>query len=287
MNKIFVKYVEFYITNVCNLTCSECNRFNHLNFKGWQKWQDFANVYEKWSKEINLGSYSIMGGETLLNPSLYEWIDGLQKLWPNTQCKIASNGTQLDQHKDLYEYLIKYKNSLFLQIACHNEQMYENLKNKIRNFLKKPINEEFDDSQFKKYYFFDKNGIKIRLSQEWIFQKNALLVDEKTKQFTLHQSNREKAHLICWSKSCHHFDKGELFKCAPSSLFKQVDKQFNLYLSDDDRKLIENYKPLNVNDSLETKKKFIKNLPNSISLCKFCPSSFARKKFYSIEKKEQ
>ena len=53
MNKKFqLNYVEFYITNVCNLTCQGCNRFNSFKFKGWQKWEDYADTYKQWSEQI-------------------------------------------------------------------------------------------------------------------------------------------------------------------------------------------------------------------------------------------
>ena len=53
MNKKFqLDYVEFYITNVCNLTCQGCNRFNSFKFKGWQKWEDYADTYKQWSEQI-------------------------------------------------------------------------------------------------------------------------------------------------------------------------------------------------------------------------------------------
>jgi len=284
-NKLKINYLEFYITNVCNLTCNECNRFNNLNFRGWQKWEDYAEIYEKWSKEIDIGYYGILGGEPLLNPTFYQWVEGLQTLWPGITCQIGSNGTQLDKHKKFYEYLVKYKKTLKYNVSCHNENHYEILKEKIRNFMTHPIEENFDDSKFKKYFFLDKNGIVIKLTQEWLFQKNAILVNKDTGRKTLHQSDREKAHLICYNKYCHHFDKGELYKCGPGALFKQIDEQFELDLNHEDKELIKNYKPLNINDSFETKKIFTKNLPYSISLCKFCPATFSRKKFHSIEKK--
>lgn len=38
MNRL--DYMEFYITNVCNLTCTGCNRFNNYKFKGFQRWTE-------------------------------------------------------------------------------------------------------------------------------------------------------------------------------------------------------------------------------------------------------
>ena len=38
MNRL--DYCEFYITNVCNLSCNGCNRFNNYKFRGFQRWED-------------------------------------------------------------------------------------------------------------------------------------------------------------------------------------------------------------------------------------------------------
>ena len=74
MSKVVIKKAEFYITNVCNLTCSNCNRFNNYNFRGWQRWSDYANEYSIWANKVRLQRITILGGEPLLNPTILDWI---------------------------------------------------------------------------------------------------------------------------------------------------------------------------------------------------------------------
>ena len=80
MSKIKLDKVEFYITNVCNLTCDECNRFNNFSFKGWQRWQDYEAIYADWNSKLDIQQLVILGGEPLLNPSICEWITGINSL---------------------------------------------------------------------------------------------------------------------------------------------------------------------------------------------------------------
>ena len=75
--------VEFYITNVCNLTCRGCNRFNNYNFKGHQRWTEHAEAYEAWSKRLDLPRICIIGGEPTLNPDLESWVMNIRRLWPD------------------------------------------------------------------------------------------------------------------------------------------------------------------------------------------------------------
>ena len=82
--------VEFYITNVCNLTCRGCNRFNNYNFKGHQLWADHANAYEAWAKRLDLPRIVIIGGEPTLNPDLELWASNLRRLWPDSVIMIQT-----------------------------------------------------------------------------------------------------------------------------------------------------------------------------------------------------
>ena len=81
--KIHLDKLEFYITNVCNLTCSNCNRYNNFHFKGWAKWDDYAEGLEQLSRHVHVQKPVILGGEPLLNPDIVKWINGLQRLWPH------------------------------------------------------------------------------------------------------------------------------------------------------------------------------------------------------------
>src|SRR5210317_1243131 len=96
--------VEFYINNTCNLTCNNCNRFNNHHFVGHQKWSDYEQDIVQWSKNIKINQIVIMGGEPLLNPTLIDWIKGLNSLW-HQSVQILSNGTHLNKVKGLYDLL--------------------------------------------------------------------------------------------------------------------------------------------------------------------------------------
>jgi hypothetical protein len=104
-------------------------------------------------------------------------------------------------------------------------------------------------------------------------------------KFTLHQSDVEKAHDICHSKTCHHFMNGKLYKCGAVALFPEFSKQHEVVLSPEDQQLMLSYRPLEVADSFQTKKDFVKNLSNAIPQCRFCPEVYHGKQIYSEEKR--
>lgn len=280
--------VEFYITNVCNLTCQGCNRFNNYKFSGFQRWTELEEVYTKWAKEITLTSIGILGGEPLLNPEYMLWVKGLRKLWPNAMIGTTTNGYRLNQVKGLYEHLLEYKHKTFLSVGIHNKKSKSLIFSNVEQFLTGPIDYKFNsDNPYQEYIILtDANGVKVRIEYNWWFHQGALIKDPESGQFSLHNSDPVKAHDICHSKYCYHFMDGKLYKCGAVALFPEFDAQHNLQLSAEDRALMNSYRPLTADDSFETKLEFLNNLPNVIPQCKFCPEQYNGKQIFAEVKQK-
>jgi len=279
-----LNYVEFYITNVCNLSCKGCNRFNDTKFSGFQKWDDYKDVYSEWSKHIEFNLFALMGGEPLLNSTFYDWLEGLTNLWPTSYVKIATNGFRLPFHKKLYSHLRNNK-KILLSISVHNKEHKPKINQYINDFLEGDFTYEFDNTPYRqKLYITDANKVRIEVLYNWWFHQGAIIRDKGIE--TLHNSDPEKAHSICHSRECHHFDKGLLYKCGPSALFKEYDNQYPLELSAEDRKLMNSVEYLSVVDDNITKKSFIDNIKNPIPQCKFCPEQYCGEQIFSQEKKD-
>jgi organic radical activating enzyme len=276
-------YVEFYITNVCNLTCEGCNRFNNYKFKGYQRWDDHKEIYKEWGKELRVNNIAILGGEPLLNPDFTKWLTGIQNIWPDSRIEIVTNGYRLNYIKGLYDQLNDNKN-LWLNVGIHNKQSKKLILENIKNFLVEPL--RFEYNQQNKYgqflYITDANNVKIKVEYNWWFHQGALIKEEN--KFGLHQSDVKKAHDICHMKTCHHFIEGKLYKCGVVALLPKFAEQFQLQLSAEDKELMLNYVPLTIKNSIDEKKDFIQNLKNSIPQCKFCPEQYNGKQIYAIEK---
>ena len=75
-----------------------------------------------------------MGGEPFLNSSIYEWIEGLATLWPDSNICLTTNGTQIDKHPNLYSVLDKYR-QVELDISLHNK-VEKNKKGQMMKMIK-------------------------------------------------------------------------------------------------------------------------------------------------------
>jgi organic radical activating enzyme len=285
MSKLFIPYVEFYIINVCNLACSGCNRFNNYQFNGYQRWSDYAEIYQQWAQQVEIGSIGILGGEPLLNPTFMEWVEGINQLWPQQRIRIISNGFRLDRQLTLYSMLQQHHN-IELWVGIHNKQHKTEIIQKVKDFTQAPHCVSFNsDNPYQQYMTItDANGVKIRIEYNWWFHQGAIVKQDD--RLTLHQSNIEKAHEICHMKTCHHFVRGELYKCGVVAVLPEFDQQHPLTLDKEDRQLVYNYYPLKISDSTEFKQQFITELTKPIDQCRFCPEVYHGDQIWAHHKKD-
>ena len=285
MKYTFENKVEFYITNVCNLTCENCNRFNNHKFAGWQRWSDYADVYQQWSQYIELKNIVIMGGEPLLNPTLTDWVTGLSDIF-KCGIQILSNGLQLKSNDRLYQALAQTKIQGApvvgsIGISLHNLDHFEQIKNNILAFLGTPMQEygtainTINPRDEHAYYALrDINNVFVRVHLSNSFY-TAAVQPTPNGRFILHDSNPVDAHKGCGfhQYKCYHFIRGRLYKCGPVALFPEFDEQFDLDISDIDRKLLHSYKPLEIKHWPDRALKWLSKLDDPIPQCKFCPTA--------------
>jgi hypothetical protein len=130
------------------------------------------------------------------------------------------------------------------------------------------------------FEMIDANGVRVQIENEDFFHQGALSLNQTQSIIKLQNSNPIKAHDICHSKTCHHFDKGLLYKCGQVALFKELDEQFYLELSDLDRELVYSYHPGSLENYTQLEK-FIKEIDQPIPQCKFCPESYSNQQIFA------
>lgn len=295
-----IDYAEFYITNVCNLTCTNCNRFNNFDFKGWQNWKDYESQYEEWAKHIHVQRLTIMGGEPLLNPTIIDWIQGLNRIFKKN-LQVLTNGTRLNHVPGLYDVINTHNDpktpwtSNWIGVSLHNEKDRERCVEEIRKFLKGKIRYYHKDDPENQnncftyganYAFHDENNVMVGVWEYDSFY-NAAIQKNAMGRFTVHNNDPELAHSICGfvRYKCYHFIKAKLFKCGPVGLFPEFDKQFNLDISDQDRELMNSYRPLSADEFAERGHEFLDHIDDPIAQCKFCPVAYENTKLMAVSKK--
>jgi hypothetical protein len=270
--------VDFYITNVCNLTSDRCYRFNNHNFRGWQRWSDYESTYEQWGKLVNLKAATIMGGEPFLNPTLIDWVQGINRIF-GIEVQILTNGTRFRHAHDLYDCMLaqhpKNRAQNHIGVSLHTPEQYDRLHDDIVDFLQGPVAvyPKGDSRNFwnSDWHFKDKNGVMVNVYVSDHFGPAAII--PQGQKFYLHNSDPVKAHSNCafvkWKS--YHFIKGKLYKCGPVALMPEFHQQHTFEISESDRLLLNSYQALSVDNFDEYYREFFDNIDNPISQCKFCP----------------
>lgn len=135
------------------------------------------------------------------------------------------------------------------------------------------------------YILRDSNGLLVKIFNEDYFSQSAVIEDHAAQRFRLHDSDPIKAHEFCSLKTCHTFIQGGLYKCAVSAVLPQLNQQYDIEISDQDRTILYGYQPATLDMTDDEIQKFIKNLGNHIDQCKFCPEHYQWKKIESQVKK--
>lgn len=287
--RILIDRLEFYITNVCNLTCSNCNRYNNYHFKGWTSWDEYEENLRQWATKIDIRHPVILGGEPLMNRDIVKWINNIRKLWPShSGVQVQSNGTRIDRVRGLYEALDPWEGN-WIGVSIHDPNDREEIFSRIRNFLKPPIRETADKSHpiGSDFQFIDSTNVQVHA---WISHQfvNSNIIEQPNGRFTLYRSDPNKAHENCTFRRFknYHWINGRIYKCGPVGLMPQFDDQHDLDISPEDKILLREYKGLGIEEFDEIGLKFFTTIDDVIPQCKFCPESYEYKPITFSDRKK-
>lgn len=249
------KCIEVYITNECNLTCSNCNRYNNYNFTGHYSPSISQDAVKEWSKRITADKITIIGGEPTLHPEIEQWIDLLCTSWPDIPVMIQTNGTIWKQDR-IFSTAKKYKN-LGFGVAIHTDSLTNQLQHK---FGCHP------DS-----IHFDPNSIPIFDATEFT---ECALVDNDT-HFTTHTNVDSESSFKCCSMShSHTLLNGKLYRCPMPAVLPEFRQQYDVRLTEEQHELLYSYKSLSHNCSDHDLAEFVASRDTPLPQCKLCPGQY-------------
>lgn len=255
--------MEFYITNVCNLTCSNCRTFNNFKFSGHYEFQE--ELYRPWAEILDFGEIEILGGEPTLHPRLEQWIVGIKNLWPQTQMNLVTNGTYLRRLTWLHD--IAAEHNIKIKISAHGRHLRPKIVDEI--FAAFGVCEFSGVKQYNGVgpvnivEIETKKGVKIWFQSYEHFQISPLRNDK----FEFYQSDPVKAHQACQIANGHHMIDGRLYKCGFVSTAANFLTQQRRPIPD----LLRQYQPLTISDI--TDQTVLDQFQNHIPQCALCHES--------------
>lgn len=236
--------VEFYITNECNLSCTNCNRYNDFDFKGHYYWEDYADIIRAWSKRISPKQITIIGGEPTQNPGIVTWMKNLHRCWPDSNLMVQTNGVNT-MWRDQLRYWKTYKTAF--GVAVHDPKMKSKLK------------EQWEPNRDHDLAVFDAD----KFTEAAVKKVNGKL--------TVHRSDPDKAFRNCSMRTSHTMFKGRLYKCPMVAVLPEFRQQYSVELDQDQEQLLGAYRPLEVDCSDQALLEFVANQNTHHAQCALCP----------------
>ena len=127
-----IPYLEFHVSDHCNLNCKGCVHFSPLvKNKEFPVFEEVKRDFVALKKKIRrIGLIRILGGEPFLNPELDRYIKMVRELYKNATISVVTNGLLLSQISD---ELIKVLKDTDVTIDV---SLYPPLQNNISNIVK-------------------------------------------------------------------------------------------------------------------------------------------------------
>ena len=264
------------INNTCNLTCNACGTLQNYNFAGVMSWKEEKHLYEEWAKKANFPEIDILGGEPYLNPELLDWALGIKSLWPDSQVNVVTNGTLLGLKKNVETTRTFLEAGVCLNLSGHDQKDIPKFKMFIDKILEpfgdraERINPDYDDPYgFEHLDMWQIDG-KYAIGHTIVDKMFPNYVKEvKDNTIILDDGDREESHDAClYGQHCHTLQRGKLFKCPLVLNYDELKTQ--TYYEERAYPLLEDYKPLTVDQDKETMQDFFNNIGKSIPACSLC-----------------
>jgi len=262
MTKPVLPFVETMITQVCNLSCLGCTNYSDLVQQGYVPWATGKQWLTDWLERIDIPDFGIMGGEPLINPEVYQWLEGVRKLMPNTQIRFTTNGSLLDRHPDILERCHDLGNIVF-KISVHEKShKLESIIDEVKYKFKWERVHEYGITRWK-----TTNDLRFQVNRPNNFVKS---YRGNYHNMAPYSSNPKESFSICCQQTCPLLWDGKLFKCSTSGLLEdtlnKVGKpnweQWQPYLQ----------KGISPTSSDKELANFIDNFGKAESVCKMCPT---------------
>ena len=116
----YMPYLEFHVTDHCNLNCKYCTHYSPLVTQPvYTDYERFAADLRQLKKYIfDIGIIRILGGEPLLNSELGRFIELAREVYPASIITVVTNGLLIDRMDPLLIEIMK-ENMAFFHISFY------------------------------------------------------------------------------------------------------------------------------------------------------------------------
>jgi len=264
----WIPFLEWMVTTSCDLACSGCDRFIDHNHNWTEDFDLLKERMTEWSKHLDPDNLTLIGGEPLIHPRIYDIIKLSKKLFDHANLEIYTNGLLLSKKPKLVETFLDNGGGK-ISITLHNQNP------QVRN----KINENIEKYIFKQYSW-RRSGIS-----SWKFRDIEFEITDTTeggwydyrrningKLKPWNDNDPQASYAACGANIFPIVYDGRVYKCPPISMVKTHLKKFNR-LDDPDWQRYLKYQGVGLEDSEEELEKFVDNVHKPHEICGMCPAN--------------
>lgn len=120
--------------------------------------------------------------------------------------------------------------------------------------------------------FTDANGVSVIVRRSTSFSDGVVSILDNDSGLAFHESDAGAAHRACLNKRCFEFHNGAMHQCNSVGHFEGWSRQLPIELTDGQRALIEGYKPLTADSTVEEIAQWFEyDRKQPIPQCSLCP----------------
>jgi len=253
------------ITTSCNLACPGCDRFIEFSHNWTEPYDAIVERMEQWSKIVQPKNLTLIGGEPLIHPYIYDIIRKSRHYFPKSTIEIATNGLLLGKKTQLKKVMLEVGNCK-INLSLHNNDI------RVQEKIFELVNKHLIDKKWKKIDSnnWQKNSISVHITEveDWFdYRRN---IDGKLKPWQ--DGDASASYGACGVGIFPIIYNGIMYKCPPISMLRTHLKKYNR-LDDVDWKPYLQYSGISPQSSRKQIKRFIKNIGQPHWICGMCPAN--------------
>ena len=261
------------VTTSCDLACPGCDRFIDYDHRWTEDLEDLKLAMNAWSKRLDPDNFTIIGGEPLLHPHIYDILKYSRECFDHSTIEVFTNGFFLPKRDKLLEVLLDIQPAK-ISLTIHNQDkdVKKKLENNIKTHLIKNLNWQMVSKNHWKY-----EDVELEITDPtqggWYDYRQNVQGNLKPWQ----DKNPASSYRNCSANIYPIIYKNKLYKCPPISMLETHANKFNL-INDEDWKPYLEYKGLGIDCSNYELQGFIHNIFEPHAICNMCPANPTLKK---------
>ena len=265
---LHIRNLEYMITTSCDLACPGCDRFIDHGHAFVEKFEDIVSNMEQWFKRLDPDHVTIIGGEPLLHPRIYDILTAARRIFDHAVIEVYTNAFLLPKRPKIFNVLKKIGNA---KVSCsiHNKNP------KYREIVERNLHQAF----YSKGKWFETSPnthtcetvvLEVTDPTQGGWYDYRRVVDGVLKPWN--DNDPTSSYKNCGVNIYPIIYKNKLYKCPPISMVR-THLTKNFMLEDKDWEPYLKYEGLDPDCDEQELEKFVKNIYEPHSICAMCPAN--------------